>query len=211
MRVVSALYRRFHSLIHELAKFGTVGGVAYVVQLATTNAFWWIFDMHPLTGQALGVLCATIVAFLGNRFWTFRHRARTGLVREYILFFFFNGVGLAIQVGCQAFSLHVLGLDGPLAQNISGNVIGVGLGTLFRFWSYKKWVFRAPETDEPDSAATAAETNPADGEPLEGTYSADDGRDASHASETGTEVPRERTADTPPPHDTRPDHSDKPL
>ncbi|QVQ51152.1 GtrA family protein [Spiractinospora alimapuensis] len=211
MRVVSALYRRFDSLIHELAKFGTVGGVAYVVQFATTNAFWWIFGLQPLTGQALGVLCATVVAFLGNRFWTYRHRARSGLLREYVLFFFFNGVGLAIQVGCQAFSLHVLGLDGPLAQNISGNVIGVGLGTLFRFWSYRKWVFRTPDEDTPDSDARAAETSapgPA-GDGSDRANSADDSHDASRASETGTAVPHETTVDTPPPHFTRPGHSDK--
>ena len=28
-----------------------------------------------------------------------------------------------------------------LADNIAGNIIGTGLGTLFRFWSYRKWVF----------------------------------------------------------------------
>ncbi|MEV4897938.1 GtrA family protein, partial [Nonomuraea sp. NPDC055795] len=27
-----------------------------------------------------------------------------------------------------------------VSYNIA-NVIGVGLGTLFRFWSYKRWVF----------------------------------------------------------------------
>lgn len=159
MRMLKSLYRRFDYLIHEVAKFGTVGGVAYIVQLAATNAFWWVFDMPVLLGQALGVLCATIVAFFGNRFWTFRHRARSGLLREYALFFSFNAVGMAIQVGCQAFSVYVLGLDGPLAQNISGNVIGVALGSLFRFWSYKKWVFREPE---PESSEPQARTRPAD-------------------------------------------------
>jgi putative flippase GtrA len=144
MRMLTSLYRRFDHLIHELAKFGTVGGVAYVVQLGATNVFWWVFGMPAIAGQALGVLCDTVVAFLGNRFWTFAHRERSGLMREYALFFFFNAVGMAIQVGCQAFSVYVLGLDGPLAQNISGNVIGVALGSLFRFWSYRKWVFRAP-------------------------------------------------------------------
>lgn len=145
MRRLKRLYQRFDYLIHELAKFGTVGGVAYVVQLVATNALWWIFDTPALLGQALGVICATVVAFLGNRFWTFAHRERSGLMREYVLFFFFNAVGLAIQVGCQAFSVYVLGLDGPLAQNISGNIIGVGLGSLFRFWTYRTWVFRAPD------------------------------------------------------------------
>lgn len=141
MRLPKALYRRFRHLIHELAKFGTVGALAYVVQLATTNLFWWGFDMAPLAGQALGTLCATVVAFLGNRFWTFSHRARTGLGREYALFFLLNAVGLLIQLACVWFAESVLGLTSPLALNLAGNVIGVGLGSLFRFWSYRKWVF----------------------------------------------------------------------
>ncbi|WP_341351721.1 hypothetical protein [Streptosporangium minutum] len=29
------------------------------------------------------------------------------------------------------------------------NLIGIGLGTLFRFWSYKKWVFLAATEEVP--------------------------------------------------------------
>lgn len=43
----------------------------------------------------------------------------------------------------------MLKLDTPLADNISANVIGLGLGTLFRFWSYSTFVF--PKV-EPESA-----------------------------------------------------------
>ncbi|KUP96261.1 GtrA family protein [Thermobifida cellulosilytica] len=144
MRVISTLYRRFAQLIHEVAKFGTVGAFAYVTQLAATNLFWYVLGLPELVGQALGTFCATVVAFLGNRFWTFRHRSHSGLLLAYVLFFGLNGVGLLIQVGCLWFTVGVLGLDGPLARNIAGNVVGVGLGSLFRFWSYRRWVFRAP-------------------------------------------------------------------
>ncbi|MFC4560615.1 GtrA family protein [Nocardiopsis mangrovi] len=140
MRPLTALYRRFSHLIHEVARFGTVGGIAYVVQLATTNLLW-LAGASALAGQTVGVLVATCVAFLGNRYWTFRHRARTGLGREYALFFLMNGIGLGIQLACVGVAVHGLGLDDPLSRNISGNVIGVGLGTLFRFWSYRTWVF----------------------------------------------------------------------
>ncbi len=151
MRLATALYHRFSQLIHELAKFGTVGAAAYVVQLATTNLFWVVLGLPALAGQALGVLCATIVAFLGNRFWTFRHRARTGLGREYVLFFVMNGVGLIIQLACVWFAVDLLGLDSNLWRNIAGNVVGVGLGSLFRFWSYKKWVFPESVPAGPDA------------------------------------------------------------
>ena len=161
MRAVKRLPAWLPRLVRELAKFGTVGGIAYVVQLAATNAFWLVLDASPLVGQALGVLIATVVAFLGNRFWTFNHRARTGLAREYALFFVFNAVGLGIQLATLGTSVYVLGFDGPLAQNIAGNVVGVGLGTLCRFWSYKRWVF--PAQAEPGGGEAAApDAAPAD-------------------------------------------------
>ena len=32
-------------------------------------------------------------------------------------------------------------MTSALADNISGNLIGLGVGTLFRFYAYRKWVF----------------------------------------------------------------------
>ncbi len=142
---------RLSALAAEVGKFGSVGAVAYVVQLAVTNLLW-ASGVQVMAGQVLGTLCAIAVAFVGNRFWTFSDRARTGLGRETFLFLVMNGVGLLIQVSCQAFSVYVLGFDGALAQNISGNVVGVGLGTLFRFFAYRTWVF-PPQPEERTVAA----------------------------------------------------------
>jgi putative flippase GtrA len=105
----------------------------------------------PLTAKAISVTVATTVSYFGNRYWTFRHRGRTSFHREYLLFFVLNGVGLAISDGCLWFSHYVLNLRGAVADNISANVIGLGLGTLFRFWSYRRWVFPedTAEADEP--------------------------------------------------------------
>ncbi|RNL82326.1 GtrA family protein [Halostreptopolyspora alba] len=148
MRLATALYRRFAWLIHELARFASVGAVAYVVQVAATNAFWAVLDAPPLVGQGLGTVLSVIVAFLGHRHWTFHQRARTGLHRESTLFFIMNGVGMLIQLLCVWVAVYVLGFEGQLATNIAGNVVGVGLGTLFRYWSYRRWVFPAAEGPE---------------------------------------------------------------
>lgn len=132
---------RLAKLAGEIARFGSVGAMAYVVQLGVTNLLWSLTDLPVMAGQVIGTVCSIAVAFVGNRFWTFASRARTGYWRETALFLAMNGVGMLVQLGCQAFSLYVLGLDGPLAQNIAGNVVGVGIGTLFRFFSYRTWVF----------------------------------------------------------------------
>lgn len=156
---------RLAKLAGEIARFGSVGAMAYIVQLGVTNLLWALTDLPVMAGQIIGTVCSIAVAFVGNRFWTFASRARTGYGRETVLFLVMNGVGMLIQLGCQAFSLYVLGLDGPLAQNIAGNVVGVGLGTLFRFFSYRTWVF----PDQPDEAERPGpESSPSPNRALDG-------------------------------------------
>jgi putative flippase GtrA len=67
------------------------------------------------------------------------------------LFFILNGIGLGIGLGCLAVSHYVLGAMWPrvfqtaLADNIASFVVGMALGTLFRFWSYRRFVFISTE------------------------------------------------------------------
>ena len=136
------------TLMREIAKFGAVGLVALVVDVGLFNLLRYAggegpFYDRPLTAKVISVIAATTVAYFGNRFWTFRHRGRTGMGREYALFFVLNGVGMLIALGCLWFSHYALGLTSPLADNISANVVGLALGTIFRFWSYRRWVFPA--------------------------------------------------------------------
>jgi len=99
-----------------------------------------MFD-RPISAKIVSVAVATVVAYFGNRYWTFRARGRTRMSRELAMFFLLNGVGMLIAISCLYVSHYVLGLTSALADNLSANVIGLGLGTLFRFWSYRKWVF----------------------------------------------------------------------
>jgi putative flippase GtrA len=145
--------RRLHSAVdvvyREMAKFGAVGLLAFVVDLYIYNVLrtgiWPISDapLHdkPLLSKVISVAVATVVAWLGNRYWTFRHRRRSAPRAEFVLFVVMNIGGLVIALGCLWFSHYLLDLTSPLADNISGNVIGLGLGTLFRFWAYRQFVF----------------------------------------------------------------------
>lgn len=141
VRLVPALYYRLHAVVRELMKFGVVGGVAFVVDIATFNVARQALELGPLTAKTLSVALATTVAYAGNRVWTFRHRDRQGLAREYVLFVVLNGVGLLIALACLGVTYYVLGLRSVLAENVSANVVGLGLGTAFRFWAYRRWVF----------------------------------------------------------------------
>lgn len=134
------LYERFRQLIHEGAKFGIVGVIGLIISDGGTNLLRSAFHMGWLTANVIATIVATAFAYVASRYWTFRHRERTTVRREGILFFCFNGVGLAIQLACLGFTVHVLGQTGKYPANVA-LFIGIVLGTLFRFWSYRKWVW----------------------------------------------------------------------
>jgi putative flippase GtrA len=140
---VRALLRAYYGLGHlvrELMKFGVVGFAAYLVDVALFNLVLHRTD-EPLTSKVVSTTVATTLAYAGNRAWTFRHRGGSGVRREYLLFFLLNGVGLLIALACLGISHYLLGFTSALADNIAANVVGIALGTAFRFWSYRRWVF----------------------------------------------------------------------
>jgi putative flippase GtrA len=146
VRGIRGLVARFEHIVRELGKFGVVGSVSFVVDTLIFNVLLYV-HIASLLAATISMTIAASVAFVGNRFWTWRDRERTGLHREYLLYFLFNLVGLGIALGCLAIGIYGLGamwpaFKGAIAQNIAKNVVGTALGTAFRFWAYRQIVFR---------------------------------------------------------------------
>ena len=139
----------------ELVKFGVVGAVAYVVDVTVFNLLLFgvplgvdpALEDRPLTAKVASVAVATLVAWVGNRYWTFRRRRRASARRELALFAVMNVGGMLIALSCLGISHYVLGLTSPLADNISANVVGLALGTAFRFLAYRNWVFTEADAE----------------------------------------------------------------
>jgi putative flippase GtrA len=172
----------------EVAKFGAVGAVAFVVNVGLFN----LLSAGPLDGhEKLSLIIASavsiVVAWFGSRYWTFRHREQRSKA-SFITFAAMNVIGAAIAVVCLAISHDLLDQHSRLADNISGNIIGVGLGTLFRFWAYRTFVF----TQFLDPEGRDRAKDPA-ALPLAVVQSSDDERDAPVTVATPAE-PQRRAA-----------------
>lgn len=129
----------------ELIRFGSIGALAYVVDVGLFNLLRFgpgaLLGDRPLTAKIVSVAVATVVSWLGNRYWTFAGRRTASRAREFAGFAVVNVGGMAIAVGCLWFSHYVLDLTSPLADNISANVVGLALGTAFRYLAYRRVVF----------------------------------------------------------------------
>ncbi|MCK2035743.1 GtrA family protein [Microbacterium sp. SSW1-49] len=136
-------------LARDLIRFAAVGGVGVVIDVVVFNALRaTILPDGSVTGAVLiAKVAATALAILanwaGNRWWTFRDRRGTSITVEMASFIAVSLVGSAIALGCLAISHYLFGFTSALADNISANVIGLLLGSLFRFSASRRWVFRA--------------------------------------------------------------------
>lgn len=163
MSPITALAERVRGVLgvlaREVLKFGAVGGVAFVVDLGLFNLLRYgtggggPLEAKPLTAKIISASVATVVAWVGNRLWTFRHRRRASAGGELALFVAFNVSGMAIALACLAVSHYVLDLRSARADNISANGVGLVLGTLFRFWGYRTFVFRGDADLAPPARA----------------------------------------------------------
>ena len=143
MSRIADLRQRFTELIPELAKFGVVGVTGAIIDLGGAGYLHDVVGIGALSAKALSITAATIVTYVGSRFWTFRHRVNQALLREGTLFVLLNVVGLLIAEVVIACTTYGLGLKSALAYN-AASVVGTGLGTIFRYFAYKRWVFLAP-------------------------------------------------------------------
>jgi putative flippase GtrA len=159
VRLFESAVDRLRHLGPELAKFSMVGGAGAVVDLGGTAVLYGTFHLGPLTSKAVAVSAACVVTYLGSRFWTFRNRENQPLLREFVLFIVLNVAGLLIAEVVIAVIAYVFSARDQIAYN-AASFSGTTLGTIFRFFAYRKWVFLAPADPlipDPAAAVAAAE------------------------------------------------------
>jgi putative flippase GtrA len=144
--VRAALSLRLAALAREFSKFGVVGVVNFLLDVGLFNVLLFtVLSSQPLAAKALSTTVAATSSYFMNRHWTWDHRTRTGLQRELPLFLLLSAVGLGITELCLLVSHYGLGFTSRLADNIAANVVGLVLATAWRFLSFRRWVFLAPE------------------------------------------------------------------
>jgi len=152
VHLITARVDRVRHLVPELAKFGVVGATGSVVDLGGSAVLYGTFHLGPITSKAIALTAACVVTYLGSRFWTFRNRENQSVHRELILFIVLNAIGLVIAEIVIGTTAYAFGAKDQLAYN-AASVIGTGIGTIFRFWAYRKWVFLAPANPSPATTA----------------------------------------------------------
>lgn len=129
-------------LLKEVTAFGAIGAIALVIDL---SLFAWLAPHGALKAKCVSTVVSTTFAYFGNRYLSFSHRARTSIGRETTFFFGINLITLLFSELIIALFVYPLGYDHGSLTVFMVNVATIGLGTIFRFWAYKRFVFLHPD------------------------------------------------------------------
>ena len=147
-RLIERLLRgqTYREWLVEFIQFLTVGLGSYVVDVGLFNllAYSGIVTLPgdaPMVAKTISVSVSIIFSWVVNRLWTFKNRSDKSKGREFVLFILVNIGGLLLALGSLGISRFVLGFDSQLADNIAANVVGLVLGTAFRYICYRYIVF----------------------------------------------------------------------
>jgi putative flippase GtrA len=149
----------------KLTKFGVIGIAGVIADVGGFNLLRYaggegpLYD-RPLTAKVISVSLGILVSWIGNRFWTFSATRRKAIGHEFLLFLGVSLIGLGISLAPLAISHYLLDMHSALDDNISANLIGLGLATLFRYWAMNKIVFPVvqPTRESTDPAAAVLES-----------------------------------------------------
>ncbi|OUZ12499.1 hypothetical protein BHE97_01985 [Aeromicrobium sp. PE09-221] len=145
--VARSLRQLWDRVVSYALKFGVVGLIGLVIDVGLFNllrfgplsADAWVSS--ALGAKTVSTSVAIVFNWVGNRYWTFRAERRPGWFKEFLEYLVVSIGGMGVSLLCLWFSHHVLDLTSALADNISANVIGLALGTIFRFMLYRYWVW----------------------------------------------------------------------
>ncbi|NEB03307.1 GtrA family protein [Streptomyces sp. SID13726] len=128
-------------IFREVAKFGAVGGAGLLVNLVVFNLVRHLTELPVVRASIVATVVAIVFNYIGFRYFTYRDRDKSGRTKELTLFLLFSVVGLVIENGVLYAATYGFGWDSPLQSNVF-KFLGIGIATLFRFWSYRTWVFK---------------------------------------------------------------------
>lgn len=146
--------RRLRRIGGEIARFSAVNVVATIAAVVIFNAlvhgvsgwFGGPANGQPLPSFLFAHSVGMFISYYGSRKYAFKHRHAAGPGGGLPNYVAINLASFVIPIACLYVTRNVFHWDSVYADNISGNVIGAILGSGFRFWAFRRFVFTTTPT-----------------------------------------------------------------
>lgn len=152
MASLTPMGTRWQRLLAEASRFLAVGGVATFVALVLFNLLAHGFNTaheallgdHVILAYVIANTVGMAISYRGTRNFAFKDRPPRQADGGRVAFVAINLVTMTLPIACLTISRNALGLDDPVSDNISANVIGLFLGLVARFYLFRTFIFRRP-------------------------------------------------------------------
>jgi putative flippase GtrA len=126
-------------MLSQLVRFGLVGMLGSLVNLAVFSLFVKVLHLDPNVGATAAFLVAVTQNFTLNRLWTFRVAGRDHVA-------YVSGWGKYLAINLVGFGVNLVVLNSVLAwagreHSLEGQAAGILLGMVFNFALAKLVVF----------------------------------------------------------------------
>jgi putative flippase GtrA len=144
---------RWERFAGEVGRFLAVGLLATIVALILFNflvhgfntANFALLNDQPELAYLIANLVGMTISFSGTKGWAFRERETNHPDGGVIAFVLINLVTMLIPMACLWISRNLIGVDDPISDNISANVIGLLMANTARFFLFRELVFMHPD------------------------------------------------------------------
>ena len=148
---------RTRRLAGEIWRYLAVGLAATIVAILLFNLLvhgyffdWAPLNQDPVTGYVIANLVGMVVSYRGTRSWAFQHRDTNHPDGGRTAYLVINTATMGIPMACLWISRNAMGLDDPISDNISANVVGLALANITRFVLTRQLVFGVKPDDVTD-------------------------------------------------------------
>jgi putative flippase GtrA len=155
----------------EVTRFLAVGLLATIVALVLFNflVHGYVFggdaplNEHPEAAYVVANGVGMLISYRGTKVWAFKHRESRHIDGGFAAFVGINLLTMLIPISCLWISRNVLGLDDPLSDNVSANMVGLLLANAARFFLFRSLVFRhQPQSGAHEVDRSATKTHAGD-------------------------------------------------
>ncbi|MBB3769652.1 putative flippase GtrA [Angulomicrobium tetraedrale] len=124
--------------LKEFFRFGCVGGLGFVVNAGVTYAASALVNLYA--AGLIGWFAAASCTWFFNRIWTFAHRAKRPLLRQFLDFLGANFMGFLVYYGTYSALIAgwPLASDHPVLAVAAGSIAGLAIN----FTLSRRFVFR---------------------------------------------------------------------
>lgn len=146
--------------IREIVGFGGVGVIAFTLQVGLFNLCVHA-GIGPLSSNALSVIASVAWAYVGNRYVAFGHRRSARPAREAAGFLAVNLATFLVGELVLSLAYLVRAEHDKVVVNVL-NVAGIAVGSVLRFWAYRRWIFAGDGSPARPATRASAATHTAD-------------------------------------------------